>query len=122
MSADTLIADLATRARKAARTLVTASSTDRKPIELIAQAIEKRSSEILAANALDLAQYREEKMHPQMQDRLLLTDERIGRDCIGARQVAALPDPLGQTLREPTLPNGLQLRQISVPFGVVGMV
>ena len=123
MSADKLIADLATRARKAARTLATASSTDRKAaLELIAQAIEKRSSEILAANALDLAAAREEKMHPQMQDRLLLTAERIAGIASGARQVAALPDPLGQTLRESTLPNGLQLRQISVPFGVVGMV
>lgn len=123
MSADTLIADLATRARKAARSLATASSADRKAaLELIAQAIEKRSSEILAANALDLAAAREEKMHLQMQDRLLLTDERIAGIASGARQVAALPDPLGQTLRESTLPNGLQLRQISVPFGVVGMV
>jgi len=123
MSADKLIADLATRARKAARTLATASSTDRKAaLELIAQAIEKRSSEILAANALDLAAALEEKMHPQMQDRLLLTAERIAGIASGARQVAALPDPLGQTLRESTLPNGLQLRQISVPFGVVGMV
>ena len=123
MSADTLIADLAKRARKAARSLATASSADRKAaLELIAQAIEKRSSEILAANALDIAAAREEKMHPQMQDRLLLTDERIAGIASGARQVAALPDPLGQTLRESTLPNGLQLRQVSVPFGVVGMV
>ena len=123
MIADTLIADLATRARKAARSLATASSADRKAaLELIAQAIEKRSSEILAANALDIAAAREEKMHPQMQDRLLLTDERIAGIASGARQVAALPDPLGQTLRQSTLPNGLQLRQISVPFGVVGMV
>ena len=123
MSADILIADLATRARKAARSLATASSADRKAaLELIAQAIEKRSSEILVANALDVAAAREEKMHPQMQDRLLLTDERIAGIASGARQVAALPDPLGQTLRESTLPNGLQLRQISVPFGVVGMV
>ena len=123
MSADTLIADLAKRARKAARSLATASSADRKAaLELIAQAIEKRSSEILAANALDIAAAREEKMHPQMQDRLLLTAERIAGIASGARQVAALPDPLGQTLRESTLPNGLQLRQVSVPFGVVGMV
>jgi len=123
MSADTLIADLAKRARKAARSLATASSADRRvALELIAQAIEKRSSEILAANALDLAAAREEKMHPQMQDRLLLTAERIAGIASGARQVAALPDPLGRTLRESTLPNGLQLRQISVPFGVVGMV
>jgi glutamate-5-semialdehyde dehydrogenase len=61
-------------------------------------------------------------MHPQMQDRLLLTAERIAGMADGARQVAALPDPLGRTLKESTLPNGLHLRQTTVPFGVIGMV
>ncbi len=60
-------------------------------------------------------------MHPQLQDRLLLNHSRIFGMADGARQVANLPDPLGVTLRESTLPNGLHLRQISVPFGVVGM-
>jgi glutamate-5-semialdehyde dehydrogenase len=123
MSAEKLIADLATRARKAARTLATASSADRKTaLEIIAQAIEKRSSEIVAANGLDMDAARQENMHPQMQDRLLLTADRVAGIASGARQVSALPDPLGQTLRESALPNGLQLKQISVPFGVVGMV
>ena len=85
-------------------------------------AIEKRASEILAANAADIAQAQSENMHPQMQDRLLLTPERISGIASGARQVAALPDPLGKVVRESTLPNGLRLKQISVPFGVVGMV
>jgi len=123
MSAETIVADLATRARKAARTLSTATGAERKAaLELIAQAIESRSAEILAANELDMTNARTENMHPQMQDRLLLTTDRIKGIAGGARQVAALADPLGQTLRQSTLPNGLELQQISVPFGVIGMV
>jgi glutamate-5-semialdehyde dehydrogenase len=123
MSATELVADLATRARTAARTLSTATGAERKAaLAAIAQALESRSAEILAANEADMVNARAENMHPQMQDRLLLTAERIKAIAAGARQVAALPDPLGQTLRKSTLPNGLELEQISVPFGVIGMV
>jgi glutamate-5-semialdehyde dehydrogenase len=123
MSADVIIAELATKARTAARTLSTATGTERKAaLEAIAQAIESRSAEILAANEIDMQSARKDQMHPQMQDRLLLTEERIKGIAGGARQVAALPDPLGRTLRESTLENGLELKQISVPFGVIGMV
>ena len=123
MSATEIIAELATTARKAARTLSTATGAERKAaLEAIAQAIEFRSAEILAANELDMVNARSEDMHPQMQDRLLLNADRIKGIASGARQVAALPDPLGQVLRKSTLPNGLELEQISVPFGVIGMV
>ena len=123
MSATELVADLATRARTAARTLSTATGAERKAaLEAIAQAIDSRSAEILAANEADMVNARLENMHPQMQDRLLLTVERIKAIASGAREVAALPDPLGQILRKSTLPNGLELEQISVPFGVIGMV
>jgi glutamate-5-semialdehyde dehydrogenase len=123
MDAVQLVEELALKARKAARTLSTATGAERKAaLEAIAQAIEARSSEILAANELDMASARAENMHPQMQDRLLLTADRIKGIAGGARQVAALPDPLGQNLRQSTLPNGLELQQISVPFGVIGMV
>ena len=123
MDAATLVGDLAVSARKAARTLSTATGAERKAaLEAIAQAIESRSAEILAANEMDMAKARAEGMHPQMQDRLLLTPDRIQGIAGGARQVAALADPLGQVLRQSTLPNGLELKQISVPFGVIGMV
>ena len=123
MSATELITELATTARKAARTLSTATGAERKAaLEAISQAIESRSAEILAANELDMVNARSENMHPQMQDRLLLNADRIKGIAGGARQVAALPDPLGQVLRKSTLPNGLELEQISVPFGVIGMV
>ena len=123
MSATELVADLATRARTAARTLSTATGAERKAaLAAIAAALESRSAEILAANEADMVNARAENMHPQMQDRLLLTAERIKAIAAGAREVAALPDPLGQILRKSTLPNGLELEQISVPFGVIGMV
>ena len=123
MDAATLVGDLAVTSRKAARTLSIATGTERKAaLEAIAAAIESRSAEILAANEVDMTQARAANMHPQMQDRLLLTPERIKGIAAGARQVAALPDPLGQVLRRSTLPNGLELEQVSVPFGVIGMV
>jgi glutamate-5-semialdehyde dehydrogenase len=123
MSATEIVADLALTARKAARTLSTTTGAERKAaLEAIAQALESRSVEILAANEEDMVNARAEEMHPQMQDRLLLTHERITSMANGARQVAALADPLGQVLRKSTLPNGLELEQISVPFGVIGMV
>ena len=118
-----LIEELADTARRASRTLSTASGADRKAALLaIADAISSRADEIIAANALDLDRATAEKMHPQLQDRLLLTKERVEGMSHGARQVAGLPDPLRQVLRQSTLDNGLELKQISVPFGVVGMV
>ena len=123
MNAEAIVTELALKARKASRSLSTATGAERKAaLELIAQAIESRSAEILAANEIDTNNARAEDMHPQMQDRLLLTADRIKGIAGGARQVAALADPLGQTLRKSTLPNGLELEQISVPFGVIGMV
>ena len=123
MNAEAVVAELAQKARKASRSLSTATGAERKAaLEAIAQAMESRSTEILAANELDMVAARAEKMHPQMQDRLLLNSERIAGIAGGARQVAALPDPLGRTLRKSTLANGLELEQISVPFGVIGMV
>ena len=123
MTAVEIVSALADKARTASRTLSVATGAERKAaLEAIAQAIESRSAEILAANELDMANARKDQMHPQMQDRLLLTPERIASIAGGARQVAALSDPLGITLRESTLPNGLELKQISVPFGVIGMV
>ena len=123
MDSVALVAELASSARAAARSLSTVSGAERKAaLEAIAQSLLARSSEILAANEIDMSHARSEDMHPQMQDRLLLTQSRIEAMADGARQVAALADPLGRTLKESTLPNGLHLRQISVPFGVIGMV
>ena len=123
MSATTTVAALADLARTAARTLTTATGAERAAaLNAIADEIESRSTEILAANKVDIDRGIAEGMHPQLQDRLLLNAERVKGIANGARQVAALEDPLGNVLRERTLPNGLHLKQISVPFGVIGMV
>jgi glutamate-5-semialdehyde dehydrogenase len=123
MNAVEIVSELALKARTAARTLSTATGAERKAaLYKIAEAIESRSAEILQANGEDIARAQAENMHPQMQDRLLLNESRVAGIAYGARLVADLPDPLGQVLRHSTLPNGLDLKQISVPFGVIGMV
>jgi glutamate-5-semialdehyde dehydrogenase len=123
MDATAIVEGLALTSRSAARTLVASSGdTRRQALRAIARALEDRSDEVLAANNLDMQRAKDESMHPQMQDRLLLTRERITGMANGARQVADLEDPLGRILKKSTLPNGLELEQISVPFGVIGMV
>jgi glutamate-5-semialdehyde dehydrogenase len=123
MDVDAKIARLAYRGRLAARTLSMATGSERQAALLaIADAVERRAPEILAANAEDMKRAHLEAMSAQLQDRLLLTPERIADIAGGTRQVANLPDPLGKIIRESTLPNGLHLRQVSVPFGVIGMI
>jgi glutamate-5-semialdehyde dehydrogenase len=123
MEATTVVNELADRARSGARTLIAASASDRSAlVNQIANALEENASRILAANESDLIRAKESGMQSSMVDRLLLTADRIKGMADGARQVAALPDPLNKVINERTLPNGLQLKQVSVPFGVVGMV
>ncbi len=123
MSAQTLINTLADTARVAGRTLTVATGVQRKAaLQTIADAIEARSAEILEANEKDMTAGRAANLNSSLLDRLLLTPERIKGIAGGARQVSELPDPLGNTLRKSTLPNGIELEQISVPFGVIGMV
>jgi glutamate-5-semialdehyde dehydrogenase len=123
MDAQALVNQLADQARIAARTLTVASGAERADaLNTIADEIEARTFEIQEANQSDMERGKRDGLNSQLLDRLLLNEARIKGIANGARQVAALPDPLGQTLRERTLPNGLHLRQISVPFGVIGMV
>ena len=123
MEATAMIAELADKARLAARTLIAASDADRVgALNRIADELSASEVEILAANAKDMANAVESAMAESMQDRLLLTSQRIHGMADGARAVSKLQSPLGKTLRESTLENGLHLKQITVPFGVVGMV
>jgi glutamate-5-semialdehyde dehydrogenase len=123
MNPQELINALADKARLAGRTLNVSSGAERKEaLEVIADAIEAGSAEIIAANEKDMEAGRASGLNSSLLDRLLLTPERIKGIAGGARQVSQLPDPLGITLRKSTLPNGLELEQISVPFGVIGMV
>ena len=88
-------------------------------LEAVADAILAHSAELLSANAEDLS-----RMDPQnpLYDRLKLTPERLEGIASDMRHVAALPSPLGRTLEDRTLPNGLRLRKVSVPFGVIGVI
>jgi glutamate-5-semialdehyde dehydrogenase len=123
MSNDLLIANLADTARKAARTLVAATYEDRQKALLgIAAAIQERRAEIIAANNEDMERGKSNGLNSQLLDRLMLNDARIDGIAGGARKVAALPNPLGNVIRQRTLDSGLKLTQVSVPFGVVGMV
>jgi glutamate-5-semialdehyde dehydrogenase len=123
MSAATIISDIAKRARIAARTLAASSGVERNQLLLnIADELEKNLDLILKANQLDMDAAKSAGISSSLQDRLLLTDKRIKEMAAATRDIAKLADPLGKVLVERNLDNGLNLKQKSVPFGVVGMV
>ncbi|MGW2789313.1 glutamate-5-semialdehyde dehydrogenase [Streptomyces sp. NPDC001251] len=88
----------------------------------IADALDVRTAEIVEANAVDVAKAREAGTSETVIDRLTLTPERIRAIASDVRDVAALPDPVGEVVRGSTLPNGVDLRQVRVPLGVVGII
>ena len=92
-----------------------------KALLAMADALEANSDRILKANALDVENAKD-TLGEVMVDRLRLDEKRISGMANGIREVAALPDPLGSTLEEKTLPNGLALRRVSVPLGVIGII
>ena len=123
MIATHMVNSLADTARAAGRTLNVATGAERSAaLNAIADAIIARSAEIIAANEEDMVRARAAKINSSLLDRLLLTPTRVEGIANGARQVSKLPDPLGITLRHSTLPNGIDLKQVTVPFGVIGMV
>ena len=123
MEATSMIADIAKRARVAARTLANSTAEQRNQVLLnIADELEKNLDLILTANQKDMEAAKAAGINESLQDRLLLTKARITSMAQAARDIAKLPDPLGQVLVERNLDNGLNLKQKSVPFGVVGMV
>ena len=108
------------KTKAASRLLATISDDKRNEILLaVADAIIANKERILKANAEDLA-----KMDPKnpLYDRLQLTDKRLEDIASDMRNVSKLPSPLGRILKESTLPNGLRLKRVSVPFGVIGMI
>lgn len=109
-----------TNVRHAARELALVSDdVKNKVLCRVADAISERKDEILSANAADLE--RMDSGSP-LYDRLKLTEKRLDDIASDMRHVADLPSPLGRILMERTLPNGLRLRRVSVPFGVIGMI
>ena len=109
-----------TRTKDASRALSLLDDARRNAVLLkLADAIVAGSAGLLEANAKDLESM--DRSNP-LYDRLMLTEDRLKGIAADMRQVASLPSPLGRTLVERTLPNGLRLRKVSVPFGVIGVI
>jgi len=110
-------------ARRASIVLATtASGLKDAGLEAIALAVEGGAARILPANELDIANGRENGLSAGLQDRLRLDPARLQGLADAVRQIAALPDPVGEVVRGSTLPNGLLLSQVRVPFGVIGAI
>jgi glutamate-5-semialdehyde dehydrogenase len=123
MSAEQEVREVALRAREASYELALATRAARDAaLQAMAAALFERSSEILGANADDVARAEAGGTPANLVDRLRLTDDRLEGMARGLRDVAGLPDPVGEVVRGGTLANGLELRQVRVPFGVVGMI
>jgi glutamate-5-semialdehyde dehydrogenase len=117
------VADLCLAARDAARELArTDSATKDRALHAIADALEARTPEIVEANARDLEAGRESGLSAALMDRLALDPSRVAAMAAGARAIAALPDPVGEVLDGHRLPNGLDVRKVRVPLGVVAVV
>ena len=117
------IAEICAAAKRAARELATVSSSVKDDaLEAIAAALLERADEILEANARDVELGREAQLSDALLDRLTLTDRRIAEMAAGVRKIAALPDPVGEVIDGSTLPNGLALRRVRVPLGVIAVV
>ncbi len=112
--------ELGHAARDAARVLGRASGAQRDAaLRSAAAALRRRAADIGAANGADLAQC---QGNAAFRDRLTLTPARIAAMAAGLEEIAALPDPLARTLADWTRPNGLRIRRVAAPIGVVGMI
>jgi glutamate-5-semialdehyde dehydrogenase len=117
------VLEVARRARTAAADLAVATRAVKDAALLgMADAVVAATPDVLAANAEDVDRGRAEGLRDGLVDRLALTPERVAAMAAGLRQVAALPDPVGEVVRGYRLPNGLELRQLRVPLGVVGII
>lgn len=113
----------AARAKSATRALAIASAAAKnEALMLIADALIANKDEILAANALDLGSEKAKGTGEALLDRLTLTEARITDMAQGVRKVACLPDPIGEEIESWTVENGLRIRKVRVPIGVIGMI
>lgn len=114
---------LAQRARQASLVLGTASTGAKNAALMeLAMRIESTTAPLLEANRRDLASPEAASLSPAARDRLTLNDARLAHLAASVREVAALPDPVGDVLEEITRPNGLQIRKLRVPIGVIGII
>jgi glutamate-5-semialdehyde dehydrogenase len=117
------VADVCRSARAASRALaVLDTATKDAALHAVARALEERTPEILEANARDLAAGKEAGLSSALTDRLALDEGRVAAMAAGVRAIAALPDPVGEVIGGSRLPNGLDVRKVRVPLGVVAVV
>ena len=111
------------RGREASHVLATVGRDIKdRALAAIADALDAHTPTVLAANALDVAAAQESGIDASIIDRLTLNQQRLSTIAAAVRDVVALPDPVGDVVRGYTLPNGLHVRQVRVPFGVVAMI
>ena len=117
------MADICRAAKRAARELArTDTAVKDAALEAIAAALQARVEEILEANERDMQAGREAEIGDALLDRLRLDEARIAAIARAVRQIAALPDPVGEVIEGRRLPNGLDVRKVRVPLGVVAVV
>ena len=119
----TELMNMGIRAAAAAKVLaVSSAQTKNAALQAISKALTDNRDTILAANAKDVEAAKANGMNPSMLDRLTLTADRVDSIAKAVLKVAALPDPVGEVLREHRLPNGLSITKIRVPMGVIGII
>src|SRR3954447_15830059 len=117
------VAEICESAKRAARELAVASTEAKNgALARLAELLGERADDVLQANAEDLADERASGLTPALRDRLTLDEARVAGMADGVRAIAALPDPVGETLDERTLESGLRLRKIRVPLGVIAVI
>ena len=122
-TATSSVADICRAAKRAAPTLAqTPTQTKDGALLAIAQALQSRTEQILLANEADVHAGEQDGMDGALLDRLRLDEARISAIAVAVRQIAALPDPVGEVVQGSRLSNGLEIRKVRVPLGVVAVV
>ncbi|MBV9715968.1 MAG: glutamate-5-semialdehyde dehydrogenase [Solirubrobacterales bacterium] len=117
------VAEICATAKQASRTLATLSSSVKDAaLEAIAAALTARGEEVLETNARDVEDGRTTGLSSALVDRLTLDEARLAEVASGVRKIASLPDPVGEVIDGSRLPNGLEVRKVRVPLGVVAVV
>lgn len=123
MDVEELVLEKAVAAKKAARLLaVTSTEIKNRALLAMADALENRCALVLEANAADLEDAREKGLKRSYLDRLMLDENRVQQMAEGLRQTASLPDPVGEGNYSTVRPNGLEIRRVRVPLGVIGII
>lgn len=117
------IVEIAEKAREAANLLRSVSTAVKdEALTVMAQSLRRKKGSILTANRRDIRRAKEKNLSNALIERLRLTDKRIEKMAQGLEQLTALPDPVGETVRIRRRPNGLRIRKVRVPIGVIGII